>query len=95
MCNDDFYKETLVYLHIFQLGHLRQIIIPPLFLCNPFKGVFFGALCIGMAGVASLMGSVLQVTYLQPFIALQRPRVFYTTPDRELSVYRQLFPYLA
>lgn len=24
-------------------------------------GVFFGALCIGMAGVASLMGSVLQV----------------------------------
>lgn len=26
-----------------------------------FSGVFFGAVCIGMAGVASLMGSVLQV----------------------------------
>lgn len=27
-------------------------------------GVFFGALCIGMAGVASLMGSILQVNVL-------------------------------
>lgn len=27
----------------------------------PLSGVFFGALCIGMAGVASMMGSVLQV----------------------------------
>lgn len=28
---------------------------------NFLTGVFFGALCIGMAGVASLMGNILQV----------------------------------
>lgn len=36
--------------------------------CHKLKrvlGVFFGALCIGMAGIASLMGSILQVNLLQ------------------------------
>lgn len=26
-----------------------------------FPGVFYGAVCIGMAGVASMMGNILQV----------------------------------
>lgn len=62
-------------------------------------GVFFGALCIGMAGVASMMGSVLQVKRLFPPCTTAPPcgniwnyKLFDVI---NVFIFRQLCPYLA
>uniref|UniRef100_A0A8C6T612 Solute carrier family 5 member 8, like n=1 Tax=Neogobius melanostomus TaxID=47308 RepID=A0A8C6T612_9GOBI len=58
-----------------------------LFSLTIITGVFFGALCIGMAGVASLMGSVLQAALAifgmisGPLLGLYLLGMFFRTPN--------------